>query len=77
MNISRQQAAIVDRMGKGGISNIEAMSELKICDFRKRVSELRAIGYDIVDMWEPHEGGRHKRYFLRREINGGAENIQA
>lgn len=77
MNVSRQQAAIIDRMGKGGITNIEAMTELKICDFRKRVSELRTMGYNIVDMWEQHEGGRHKRYFLRRETNGGAENIQA
>ena len=39
-------------------------------DYRKRISEIRVDpeGAEILDTWEDHEGGRHKRYFI-----GGAK----
>lgn len=37
-------------------------------DWRKRISELRRMGYEIKDRYEDNlNGGRHKRYFLISE----------
>jgi hypothetical protein len=33
-------------------------------DLRKRVSELRQLGYSVRSVWEKGDGVRYKRYFL-------------
>lgn len=71
--MTTQQRQIIEHIRKyGSITNIEAMKELGMCDFRKRISELRGAGWDITDIQEPNTNNRcyHKRYFLRGEPNG-------
>lgn len=69
--ISRQQGQIIDYMkAHGSLTGSDAVMKLGVYDYRKRISELRQRGHDIVDIWEPHEGGRHKRYFLGGGANG-------
>ena len=71
--MTTQQRQIIEHIKKyGSITNIEAMKELGMCDFRKRISELREAGWDITDIQEPNTNNRcyHKRYFLRGEPNG-------
>lgn len=37
----------------------------KMTSYTKRLSELRRLGYELIDDWEPQiNGGRHKRYWL-------------
>ena len=36
-------------------------------EIRKRLSELRQLGYKLTDSWENHTGGKHKRYWLLSE----------
>jgi len=69
---TQQKQIIAHIKAHGSITNIEAMKELGMCDFRKRISELRSAGWDIVDILEPNTNNRcyHKRYFLRGEPNG-------
>ena len=38
---------------------------LRFSDARKRISELRALGYPISDYWVKTEYSRHKIYFLK------------
>jgi hypothetical protein len=33
-------------------------------DYRKRISEIRSEGFEILDTREKHEGGTHKRYYI-------------
>lgn len=52
----------------GGLSSFEAMTQLYIMDLPKRISELRADGYNISDRWEKTSNGkRYKRYFLEEK----------
>jgi len=70
--MTNQQKAIIEHIkAHGSITNIEAMKALGMCDFRKRISELKRLGYDIVDILEPNTNNHcyHKRYFLRGEPN--------
>ena len=66
----------------GSITSLEAVNEYGILRLAARVSDLKAQGLDISDKFESSknrygETVSYKRYFLRREMNGGAENIQA
>lgn len=66
--MSPQQARIIAHMvAHGSITGKEAVTKLGMLDLRKRISELRRLGWDIVDEWEEHDDGMHKRYFLRRK----------
>ena len=68
--MSPQQSAIIAHINiHGSITGREAVLELNMLDLRKRISELRRLGYVITDIWEDHEDGKHKRYFL-----GGRSN---
>ena len=69
--MTRQQNQIIEFIrANGSMTGNDAVYTLKMMDYRKRISELRQMGYDIPDIWEPHEGGKHKRYFLGGEPNG-------
>lgn len=61
-----QYERILDGLRRpGGICS----NELGITDFRKRVSELRGMGYRILDRWEDStNGGRHKAYWLEGQF---------
>lgn len=49
----------------GGNTTVEMQRSLNIVDVRKRISELRQMGYSILDEKEPNaESGTHKRYWL-------------
>lgn len=52
----------------GDASPRDALADLQINSgsFTKRVSELRAAGYEISDEWRMHpvSGRRYKRYFF-------------
>ena len=72
--MTNQQKQIIAHMKTyGSITNIEAMRELGMCDFRKRISELRKLGYDIVDIQEANTNNYcyHERYFLKGEPANG------
>ena len=67
-----QQAAVMAHMTEhGSITVMEGVRALDMVDVRKRISELRRLGVDIVDINEPNADGRgqHKRYFLKGENN--------
>ena len=44
---------------------VELNDLLRFSDARKRISELRALGYPISDYWIKTEYARHKIYFLK------------
>jgi len=53
-------------------------------DYRKRISEIRSEGFEILDTREKHEGGTHKRYYIggakadrkrERQLMGAFNNI--
>jgi len=72
--MTTQQKQIIDHIkAHGSITNIEAMKQLGMCDFRKRISELRGLGYKITDILEPNTNNHcyHKRYFLEGEPTNG------
>lgn len=48
------------------LTSLEAVRLGLGIDFRKRVSELRALGYQIGSMWEYANGCNFKRYFLEK-----------
>lgn len=49
----------------GGLSSYEAMTQLFIMDLPKRISELRADGYNIKDKWiKSANGKRYKFYYM-------------
>ena len=71
--MTNQQQQIIDYCERfGSITNIEAMKELGMCDFRKRLSELRAMGYVFTDITVPNKNnnGYHKKYFYGGKRNG-------
>lgn len=74
MSESKSQAKrTLDYMREhNGITSFEAMKELGIISFPKRICELRALNYEIEDKWEEVENRfgdkiRVKRYFLIKE----------
>lgn len=65
------QAKIVACMHlNNGMTVKEAMLHCGTTELRSEVSRLKKQGYIIETLWEEHDGGRHKRYFLRGEPNG-------
>lgn len=68
MEKSNQRMRIIEYIKKyGSITSRDAQFKLGISDPRKRISELRANGYLIVDKWEKGknrygEGTIYKRY---------------
>ena len=57
---------LIDK-GKKGATNFEMMTTLRICDVRKRISELNNdyfLDYSIESMYEESkDGARYKRYW--------------
>ena len=66
------QARIVAcmRFNNNGLTVKEATNYCGTTELRSEISRLKKQGYVFDHLWEPHEGGRHKRYFLRGEPNG-------
>ena len=62
----------LERSGERGMSGIEFIHSVGCIDYRKRISDLRKMGYQITDRWEENErtGARFKRYFYK----GGIKN---
>lgn len=63
----------------GSATNSELNNCLGMTDARKRISELRAKGYHIGDIWENGRDRygmptRYKRYFLREAQNDSVQN---
>ena len=50
----------------GSITAWEALRDFGCFRLAARVLELRQQGHDIQTTLEPHEGGKHARYFLKR-----------
>lgn len=54
------------KAGKKGATNFEMMVNLKICDVRKRISDLNSLLYEFYiesEFEESLEGKPHKRYW--------------
>jgi hypothetical protein len=52
----------------GTITQVEAAAIYKARSLTKRISELRAAGFDIKSEWKiDHEGQRYVRYWLRKQ----------
>lgn len=64
-------------VGKKGATNFEMMMALRMCDVRKRISEISkwVIDYSIVSLFETSENGKtYKRYWaMPIEYNNLAE----
>jgi hypothetical protein len=45
--LSRQCVRLLDRLSVGPMTNVEAVTELRILNLTGRVSELRQAGYDV------------------------------
>lgn len=64
------QAKIIACMGiNNGLTVKEAMLHCGTTELRSNLSKLKKQGYDFGWVWEDHDGGKHKRYFLRGEPN--------
>ena len=65
MNKAAQRTRILEHiMEHGSITTMEGSDILRIADTRKRISELRAKGYPIIDEWRRYtnEDGKSIRY---------------
>ena len=58
------------QMNNNGLTVKEAMKYCGTTELRSNISKLKKLGYTFTDIREPHEGGSHKRYFLKGEPNG-------
>ena len=73
MEKSNQRTRIIEYIKKyGSITSRDAQFKLGISDPRKRISELRASGYPIIDKWEKDrnrygEFTTYKRYLFADE----------
>lgn len=70
--LGRIARKVLTLLAKGGTySVVDITTRLGISDPRGHISELRAKGYAIGDMWvTTHYGNRYKRYFLK---GGGSD----
>ena len=68
IRLNRQQCRILAALRRpGGITAGEIKDELGIMDGRKRISEIKAKGFNVVSVWEEGhdrygEPCRYKRY---------------
>lgn len=64
-----QTAVIYDHLASvGTITNIEAQALYRCRSLTKRISELKADGFDIKSEWKrDHTGQRYVRYWLRKK----------
>lgn len=53
----------------GTLTTLECVEKFRTTKLSTRVSEWRTEGHNIQDMWEEHDGGRHKRYFIGKANN--------
>jgi len=63
-------------LATGSITQAEAIEKFRCYRLAARIAELRVPGrlppgYRIVTETEPHQGGSHGRYVLRRSLYGG------
>lgn len=67
--LTPQQETLLDHFKlNGSITRIEGIVVHGMGDVLKRISELRALGYDIDDEWRKDaKGRRYKRYFWNSE----------
>lgn len=64
------QAKIVACMNiNNGLTVKEALMHCGTTELRSEISRLKKQGFDFSWIWEEHDGGKHKRYFLRGEPN--------
>ena len=68
--ITQCQSILNHLMSGRSITKIEAVKRFGITCSDKRISELRALGWPIVDLWEKTNGPRYKRYFLKGKRRG-------
>lgn len=64
----------------GSITGIQATDELRIMDYRKRISELRHAGKNIGDRWETTTNShgktsRYKVYFIVEPTDAAGSRI--
>lgn len=73
INLPRQQKRVLLYLSRQveGKSVIDMMKDLYISDPRGHISQLRKKGYAISDYWCETELGRHKRYYIRKEVSNG------
>lgn len=51
----------------GNITGVEAQAIYKCRSLTKRISELKALGFDIKSEWKiDHAGQRYVRYWMRK-----------
>lgn len=48
VRLSRQCIALLERLQRGPLSNVDAAVEMRILNLTARVSELRQAGHDVV-----------------------------
>ena len=63
------QAKILACMSINGLTVKECSNHCGTTELRTNISRLKKEGYEFSYEWEEHDGGRHKRYFLRGEPN--------
>lgn len=56
---------VLDKLRSKNRQGVTGEDFPKMTSYSKRISELRRLGYKIMDDWIPQDnGGRHKKYFL-------------
>ena len=64
--VNQSQRILNHLLDVGSISGVEAQAMYKARSLTKRISELRAQGWDIKAEWNrDHTGQRYVRYWLR------------
>lgn len=61
-----QNQQILKWLKRESITAMDAMMVLNVYRLAARIQELRAQGHEIETVMEPHEGGKHARYFLHQ-----------
>lgn len=68
--MSAVEEKILACMAINGLTVQEAIHHCGTTELRSIRCRLEKKGYKFDWIWEDHENGKHKRYFLRGEPNG-------
>lgn len=63
--MKNQNETILQYMKRKSITQADALA-LGCYRLAARINDLRNMGHDIETRMEPHPGGKHARYFLKR-----------
>ncbi len=64
--MSQRMEILADLKRGKSITALDALRDYGCFRLAARIQEIRESGHDVEMEFEPHNGGKHARYFLKR-----------